>query len=108
MANITVKGVKNDFYNNGKIYYIPGSRRSIITLRQFENNKIIFDKADETAMYFTILPGDSIATIDYAQLESVTRNKQADNKVPNVNLEFKPLNKSIKEEADVLALFGIE
>jgi hypothetical protein len=94
-------------YSGGKIFIVPGSKKSYITLTGFIEKKIAVDRSDTALMMFTILPGNEIGIIDASDIEQLNLQERAEKTTPKIELPFRKWEHKFENQADVMKLFGL-
>jgi hypothetical protein len=94
-------------YQGGRIFIVPGSRKSYITLTGFIEKKIAIDRSDTALMMFTILPGNEIGIIDASNMEQLNLPETAERTTPKIDLPFRKWEHKFESREDVMKLFGL-
>lgn len=108
-ANFGIDFISEDekMYTGGQIYMVPGSRRSVLTINGFQNQRVAIDQKDTGVRLFTLLPNGEIGIIDNNELQKLDFDVLSSQLDPKIRLKFRKWDKKISSKDDVLALFGI-
>jgi hypothetical protein len=96
-----------EMYTGGKIYFVPESRRAVLTLHNFTNQYLAIDKSDKNVRIFTLLPGGEVGIIDSLEMGQLDFEKITASQKPEITLKFRKWDAQITSEDDVNKLFGI-
>jgi hypothetical protein len=108
MVDFTIDFIKDqEMYNDGKVFFVPEGRRSVLTLQSFQNQSLALDKADKQIRMFTLLPGGEVGIIDSTEVLKLDFDKIASDSESKINLKFRKWEKTLESVEDVNELFGI-